>query len=88
MKIASGEGAHGLKRREVVRSALKGVPSDIPGLRPSPGREAISKCVQASCGVSYDEALEVQARHSAEFMTSKGCNSGVVGQAYGKIKVG
>jgi enoyl-CoA hydratase/carnithine racemase len=88
MKIVSGEGAQGLIRREVEKAALKDVPSDVRGLPSSPGREAVSKCVQASCGVPYAEALEIQARHSAEFMTSKSCNTGVVGQAYGKIRVG
>jgi enoyl-CoA hydratase/carnithine racemase/3-hydroxyacyl-CoA dehydrogenase len=88
MKVASGDGAHGLSKREVVKSALKNVPSEARDLSASAGREAISKCVQASCAVAYAEALEVQARHSADFMTSRSCNSGVVGQTYAKIKVG
>ena len=86
MKVASG-GDHGLRRRGLEKSPLKEVPSDVPGLPAGPGREAVAKCVRESCGASYDDALEIQARHSADFMTSKHCHDGVVGSAYSKVKV-
>lgn len=81
-------GDHGLKRRDLTESPLDSIPTDIPGLLANPGREAIAKCVAASCAASCGEALEIQARHSAEFMASKDCNRGMIGQAFSKIKVG
>jgi hypothetical protein len=32
------------------------------------------------------EALDVQSRHSAEFMTGKACRAGVVGTAWAKLQ--
>ncbi len=81
------DGDHGLKRRVLDKSSLADVPTEAPGLPWSAGGEAISKCVQDSCRAALDDALEVQARHSAEFMTSKYCAGGVVGSTYGKIRV-
>lgn len=81
------DGDHGLKRRGFAEGAMEKVPSDVPGLSATPAREAIAKTVQESCGVPYDKALEIQARHSAEFMTSKYCHDGMIGQAYVKVKV-
>lgn len=86
MKIASG-GDHGLKERGLTRTAMASVPKDVPGLPANPAREAISKCVQASCAAPLDEALDIQARHSADFMVSKHCNGGVIGAIYKKVKV-
>jgi enoyl-CoA hydratase/carnithine racemase/3-hydroxyacyl-CoA dehydrogenase len=85
-KIVTG-GDHGLEKRDLQKAALKSAPSDIPGLPANPARRAIIKTVQESCGVSYEKALDVQARNSAEFMTTAHCREGFVGQAYSKVKV-
>jgi enoyl-CoA hydratase/carnithine racemase len=83
-------GEHGLKRRIVEKGGLSGVPTDLPGLPASDGpdnqaaRKAIMDSVQASCGASLGEALEVQARHSGGFMQSKACQRGVIGSDYKK----
>jgi len=86
MKIASG-GDHGLKVRALEEKPLKDVPTEIPGLSHNAAREAISKCVQAACSAPLGEALEIQARHSGDFMTSEHCRKGFVGQTYQRIKV-
>jgi hypothetical protein len=83
-KIATG-GDHRLPRREVARGALEGVPGEVAGLgdagdeATSAARRAIAECVRASCGTTLSEALEVQTRHSAEFMTTTACRRGRVG---------
>ncbi|HXI02082.1 MAG TPA: hypothetical protein VNI57_02790, partial [Candidatus Saccharimonadales bacterium] len=59
-----------------------GVPSDLPGAgepATEAARRAIVDCVRASCAESLSGALGVQARHSAEFMTSSWCHRGAVG---------
>jgi enoyl-CoA hydratase/carnithine racemase len=86
MKIVSG-GDHGLKKRALEEGALDSVPEDVPGLAADPAREAISKCVQDSCASPLDKALEIQSKHSADFMVSKYCTGGVIGGIYKKVKV-
>ena len=81
------EGDHGLERRGLTETALDKVPSELPGLEGTPAREAIAKTVQESCKAPLAKALEIQARHSGEFMTSKHCRDGVIGQAYARIKI-
>jgi hypothetical protein len=41
-------------------------------------------CIQGACGSTLSEALEVQARHSAAFMTSSVCKKGEIGAQYMK----
>ena len=88
-KIAT-KGVHHIKPRPFEAGALEGIPRDAGGLAPasSPGmaagREAILENVLASTGVPASEALDVQARHSGGFMTSKPCLKGAIGSAYSK----
>lgn len=76
--------------RTVEDGILKGIPdsvSDLPdtgGASGSAARKAIVDCVQGACGSTLSEALEVQARHSAEFMTSAACREGEIGAQYTK----
>ncbi len=87
--IASGR-AHGLTARKVASDAIK-VPTDVSGLPAASsalmaeGRKAIMDCILASCRVSLSQALEVQAKHSAGFMTSKSCKKGAIGSAAKKM---
>ncbi|MCK5058785.1 MAG: hypothetical protein KAT34_19205 [Candidatus Aminicenantes bacterium] len=88
-KIVSG-GDHGLSIRKVDEGALKGLPGEMSGIV-TPGdknleaaRQAIFKTIRASCGSSLSEALMIQAKHSAEFMTGILCKKGVIGAEYGK----
>jgi enoyl-CoA hydratase/carnithine racemase/3-hydroxyacyl-CoA dehydrogenase len=87
-KVAS-DGKHGLARRTLEAGRLD-VPTDVSGLPPAgtpereAGRAAVMECIQRSCAVPLAEALGVQARLSAAFMTSAACRSGVVGADYSK----
>ncbi len=86
---AAGDGKHGLKRRQLETGPLE-LPTDAGALPPAAtpegeaARAAIMECMRRSCGVPLAEALGVQARLSAGFMTSPACRSGVVGADYSK----
>ena len=86
-KLATG-GDHGIARRRVEAGALRGVPNDLSGLPPADSpemetaRAAIMECVQAACGTDLSEALTVQAKLAAEFLTAPTCRKGVVGSEY------
>ncbi len=78
---ATDEGAVG---RTLVQEALAGVPTealDLPSGSPQTeaARRAIVETIQGACGVPLAEALEVQSRHSAQFMVSDACRGGRVG---------
>ncbi len=84
--IASG-GEHTVSRRRLLSKKIP-VSADVSGLpaagapETKAGRAAIMECVQRSCGVTLDDALPLQAKLSAAFMTSEACRSGVVGAEY------
>jgi enoyl-CoA hydratase/carnithine racemase/3-hydroxyacyl-CoA dehydrogenase len=88
-KSASGADS-GVSPRELQTGALAGVPSEIGGLPPAgdPGMEAARKAimdnVQQSCAAPISEAADIQARRSADFMTTKHCMKGAVGAEYTK----
>ena len=90
-KIASTAGG-GLARRQVQTGALSGIPTaDLPDSgdpATEAARKAITDTIVGSCGVPLAEALDVQARHSGNFMTTKFCRKGRVGAEYTKtVKV-
>jgi len=88
-KLVSG-GDHGLRKRALAEGKLDGIPTDVPGLAEpenpgmAAGRKAIFDCIRASCGVPLSEALALQAKLSADFMTSPACKGGTVGDAASK----
>ena len=41
-------------------------------------------CIQRACGVPLSEAIAVQAKISGDFMASKECRAGRVGQEYSR----
>lgn len=89
-KLANNGAADGVKVRELQTGALKGVPSDInlpdtgnPALNSA--RKAIMNCIQQSCGSSLDEAVTIQARCSADFMSTSVCREGVIGAEAVKV---
>ncbi|MFQ6045642.1 MAG: hypothetical protein ACE5PT_04685 [Gemmatimonadales bacterium] len=88
--LIATDGDHGIKRRPLEHGALDAVPKEIAGLAPadSPAteaaRRAIAACIEAACHGSLDEALRVQAGHSADFMTSAACREGRVGAEYAR----
>jgi len=87
-KLAS-EGEAPLPLRKVEEGALRNVPRDVSGLSNRDGateaaRKAIVDSVVASSEISLAEALEVQARHTAEFMAGPICKKGSLGAAFKK----
>jgi len=85
--LASGSG--GPRRRVVEKGALSGVPREVAGLPPVEGataaaRAAIMECIQRSCAASLADALDVQSKISGDFMSSKECRAGRVGQEYAR----
>lgn len=47
--------------------------------RTDEAHQAIAACIRAACGTSLDEALAVQAGHSAAFLAGRACRRGRVG---------
>jgi enoyl-CoA hydratase/carnithine racemase len=84
------DGDHRLSPRQLETGALQGIPADASGIVTPAGppleaaRKAILDTVAASCGAPLSEALDIQAKHSAGFMSSKHCRKGVIGTAYTK----
>jgi enoyl-CoA hydratase/carnithine racemase len=80
---ASGDSA--LPPRKLEERALSGIPTEVGGLPETENpatlaaRKAILDTIQASCGAPLAEALVVQAKHSAAFMTSAACREGRIG---------
>jgi enoyl-CoA hydratase/carnithine racemase len=74
--------------RPLETGPLKGVPTDVTGLRAAddPGMETaravIVACLRDSCGAPLAEALTIQAKHAADFLASKTCRKGAVGAEY------
>lgn len=87
------DGNHNLPLRKLDSNGLKGLPREISGLDQTgdPGteaaRKAIFKTIQDSCQASLADALDIQSRHSAEFMVSTFCMKGAVGTEYSKTMV-
>ncbi|UCD93883.1 MAG: hypothetical protein JSU69_08935 [Candidatus Zixiibacteriota bacterium] len=89
-KIAAAGDQEAISRRNVRAEALSGIPTDI-GL-PAAGnpateaaRKAIMDCIQESCRASLPEALAVQSKHSAAFMSSRFCREGFIGTEGARI---
>jgi enoyl-CoA hydratase/carnithine racemase len=90
--IATG-GDHGLPRRELAVGVVDGVPTEVGGLPDSgdpaieAARSAIMDSIQSSCRVPLNEALGVQTKASARFMTTSHCKKGRVGAEYARTTV-
>jgi enoyl-CoA hydratase/carnithine racemase len=88
-QIASG-GDHGIKQRPLEQGALKGVTKDMSSVPAAPdqfaetARKAIADNITASCEAKLGDALDLQAKHSAGFMTSKACQKGAIGTTFSK----
>ena len=61
------------------------VPADSGNPATEAARQAIVACIRESCGVPLAEALQLQARHSAGFMSSRFCREGMIGTEAVKI---
>ena len=84
--LASG-GAAGLTMRRLDEGMLEGIPADV-GVPASDSpateaaRTAIMHAIRDSCGVPLSDALDVQARHSADFIVTPFCTEGSIGAEY------
>jgi enoyl-CoA hydratase/carnithine racemase len=90
-KIATGED-HGLSKRKVEENELDEIPTDFSLPAPeNPGvetaRKAILETIRDSCGAALSNALTIQAKHSADFMTSDPCKKGVIGTEFNRLMV-
>ena len=89
-RLARGDGAG--TRRRVVETPLADVAEALPAPAETgqgsadAARRVIWETVVASCTAPLSEALDVQSRHSAAFMTSKACRTGIVGTAAAKLQ--
>lgn len=89
-KLALGEPC-GIPRRDLAEGRLQVAwEGSLPAAPHSveEARRAILACVQASCDAPLAEALEIQARHSAAFMTGDLCGAGVIGGDARKVREG
>ena len=89
---ALAQGRAGISRRALVEQKLEGVTSVLsdvntggPGVEAA--RQAIVRTIEASCGATLSEALDIQAKLSGAFMGSLEFRNGRIGEAYGKMKV-
>jgi hypothetical protein len=88
-RLVTGEEG-GSPRRPLESEALPGGICDLEGLPEADGpamaagREAIRACIDASCGAALDRALEIQARHAAEFLAGEAIRDGAVGAEYAR----
>jgi enoyl-CoA hydratase/carnithine racemase len=89
-KIAMEGDQGSIGRRQVAKEALSGIPTEVslpdasnPAI--DAARKAIMDCIRESCSSSLAESLDVQAKHSAGFMSSDFCRKGVIGAASAKI---
>jgi enoyl-CoA hydratase/carnithine racemase/3-hydroxyacyl-CoA dehydrogenase len=89
----ASEGAGAFPRRTVQTGTLGDLPLEVGGL-PDPGdpaietaRKAIMDNILTSCRASLADALVIQAKASADFMTTKACQRGRIGAEYSKIVI-
>lgn len=87
--LLASTGVAGLPRRTLDEGPLKDVPTDA-GIPASDNRaveaarRAIMQSIQDSCGAPLSEALDIQARHSADFFVTPSCRDGTIGVERGK----
>jgi enoyl-CoA hydratase/carnithine racemase len=85
-KIVTG-GNHGLPPRKFEEGTLKGLPKDVEipetgDVSLEAARKAIWENIQQSCGTNVAQALTLQAKHSAGFMSTGYCRKGRVGAEF------
>jgi enoyl-CoA hydratase/carnithine racemase len=89
-KVATEGEAGPIPMRKMAEGTLTEMPSST-GLSDSgnpaleAARKAIFDCIGESCGSPLAEAIGIQAKHSAGFMSSNGCRNGVIGSECAKV---
>ena len=87
--VATG-GEHGLRRRDFESGGLRDIAaalsrSDSTGRAMETAVEAIAESIRRSCEAKASEALEIQARLSADFMVSRACREGIIGAECARV---
>lgn len=91
-KIAT-DGDAILPLRKLKENNLKEVPSEVDGLSETDNpatiaaRKAIFQSVRNCCEATLPEAITLQAKHSADFMTTPHCQNGAVGMEFKKTMI-
>jgi enoyl-CoA hydratase/carnithine racemase/3-hydroxyacyl-CoA dehydrogenase len=89
--LASGRAA-GLAARKLETGMLKDIPTEV-GLTVSDNpateaaRKAILDTIRDACGATLSEAIDVQAKHSADFMVTAFCREGSIGAEHQRTMV-
>jgi enoyl-CoA hydratase/carnithine racemase len=88
-KIVTGK-SNNLPAREINKKALTGLSSDVRLEAPDnplmeAARKAIMETIIDSCSKNLEEALDIQAKHSADFMLSDYCRRGKIGEEFKKV---
>ena len=70
--------------RSLDEGVLEDIPADVglsasDNLTTEAARKAIMESIRSSCSVPLSEALEVQAKHSADFTVTASCREGSIG---------
>jgi enoyl-CoA hydratase/carnithine racemase/3-hydroxyacyl-CoA dehydrogenase len=78
-----------LPQRELIEGSLAEIPeptglTETDDTATIAARKAILENIRSSCHATLSEALTIQARNSASFMTSKHCQYGMVGTEFSK----
>jgi enoyl-CoA hydratase/carnithine racemase len=79
-----------IQKREINESALKNFPTDVNGLKDSDepaiiaARTSIIESIVNCCNTDLSNALNLQAKYSAKFMTGKFCRNGFIGSEFNK----
>lgn len=85
------EGDAALPKRVVLKTSLQEIKTDLDDINWSDNpqilaaQKEISECVIATCSTSLDEALTVQSKLSAKFMSGQLFRKGKIGAEYDKI---
>jgi len=82
--LATTGGAAGVPTRSLDEGVLEDIPADVglsasDNLTTEAARKAIMESIRSSCSVPLSEALEVQAKHSADFTVTASCREGSIG---------
>jgi enoyl-CoA hydratase/carnithine racemase len=90
-KLATGQ-SNSVPLRKVADKPLTNIPLEValPVAETPEGeaaRKAILDTIRASAGVALNEALDVQSKHSADFMASSLCKHGRIGQEFNRVMV-
>lgn len=84
-------GDHGILKRKLNEGVVEGVPKELSDLKASgdpnieASRNKIMECIQKSCASPLSDAIKIQAKYSADFMTSPQSKNGKIWKEFVKV---